>query len=38
MTRDEVHTLVMSFPETEEGTSYGKPAFKAFGKFFTGCG
>lgn len=35
MTRDEVHALVMSFPEVEEGTSYGKPAYKAFGKFFT---
>jgi hypothetical protein len=35
MTRDEVHALVISFPNTEEGTSYGKPAFKAFGKFFT---
>ena len=35
MTRDEVHALIMSFPEVEEGTSYGKPAYKAFGKFFT---
>jgi len=35
MTREEIHALVLSFPETEEGTSYGKPAYKAFGKFFT---
>lgn len=35
MTREEVHALVLAFPETEEGTSYGKPAYKAFGKFFT---
>lgn len=35
MTRDEIHALVLSFPETEEGPSYGHPAYKAFGKFFT---
>lgn len=35
MTRDEVHTLVMSFPEVEEGFSYGKASYKAFGKFLT---
>lgn len=35
MTRDEVHAIVMSFPEVEESPSYGKPAYKAFGKFFT---
>lgn len=35
MTREEVHALVLSFPETEESTSYGKPAYKAFGKFLT---
>jgi len=29
------HDLVMSFPETEYGTSYGHPAYKAFGKFLT---
>jgi hypothetical protein len=29
------HDLVMSFPETEYGTSYGQPAYKAFGKFLT---
>jgi hypothetical protein len=35
MTKDEVHALIMAFPETEEAQSYGKPAYKAFGKFFT---
>jgi len=35
MTRDEVHGLVLSFPETVEGTSYGHPSYKAFGKFLT---
>lgn len=35
MTREEVHAIVMSFPEVEFGTSYGQPAYKAFGKFFT---
>jgi hypothetical protein len=29
------HKLVLSFPHTELGTSYGAPAYKAFGKFFT---
>ncbi len=35
MKRDDVHALITSFPEVEEGMSYGKPAYKAFGKFFT---
>ena len=35
MTRDEAHALILSFPETVEATSYGKPAYHAFGKFFT---
>ncbi|MDR3512414.1 MAG: MmcQ/YjbR family DNA-binding protein [Caulobacteraceae bacterium] len=35
MTEDEVRDLVMSFPEASEGVSYGKPAFKVAGKFFT---
>jgi len=35
VTRDEVHALVMSFPEVVEGTSYGYPSYKAFGKFLT---
>lgn len=29
------HELVLGFPETEYATSYGQPAYKAFGKFLT---
>ena len=29
------HDLVMGFPHTEQGTSYGQPSYKAFGKFLT---
>jgi len=35
MTPDEVREIVLSFPGTEEGVSYGHPAFKVAGKFFT---
>lgn len=35
MTRDEIRTLVLALPETEEGTSYGYPSFKTGGKFLT---
>jgi hypothetical protein len=35
MTPKQFHALVMSFPEVEEGMSYGHPSYKAFGKFFT---
>ncbi len=35
MTLEEVRALVLSFPEASEGESYGKPAFKVAGKFFT---
>lgn len=35
MTREEVRTLVLSLPDTEEGTSYGYPSFKTGGKFLT---
>ena len=35
MTPEEVRRLVLSFPQTEEGTSYGRPSFKVNGKFFT---
>jgi hypothetical protein len=35
MTQEELRALVFSFPETEEGTAYGHPAFKCFGKFLT---
>lgn len=35
MTPSELRALVLTFPETEAGTSYGMPSFKAAGKFFT---
>jgi hypothetical protein len=35
MTPDEVREIVMSFPGAEEGMSYGAPAYKVNGKFFT---
>ena len=35
MTHDEMKAIVMSFPGAEEGVSYGSPAFKINGKFFT---
>jgi len=35
MTPEELRAMALSFPETEEGMSYGKPSFKAFGKFLT---
>jgi hypothetical protein len=35
MTPDEMRAIVLSFPLAEEGTSYGQPAFKVNGKFFT---
>lgn len=35
MTRDEFHAIVMAFPGVEEGPSYGHPAYKLNGKFFT---
>lgn len=35
MTEADFRTLCLAFPETEEGTSYGRPSFKAFGKFLT---
>lgn len=35
MTRTEFHKVCMSFREVEEGTSYGRPSYKAFGKFLT---
>lgn len=35
MTPAELDALVLAFPETEIGTSYGHPSFKASGKFFT---
>lgn len=35
MTEAEMRAICLAFPGVEEGTSYGKPAFKAFGKFLT---
>lgn len=35
MTRDQFAAIVLSFPGTEAGTSYGMPSFKVRGKFFT---
>ena len=35
MTWEEVRAIALSFPEVEESTSYGTPAFKVKGKFLT---
>lgn len=35
MTPKQFSDLVLSFPETEVGTSWGKPSFKTGGKFLT---
>jgi hypothetical protein len=35
VTREEIRDLLLALPETEEGTSYGYPSFKAGGKFLT---
>jgi len=35
MTEDDVRAIALSLPNVEEGVSYGRPAFKAFGKFLT---
>jgi hypothetical protein len=35
MTEAEMRAIVLSFPGTEEGASYGKSAFKVNGKFLT---
>ena len=35
MTPEEMRAIVMAFPAVEEGMSYGSPAFKVNGKFFT---
>lgn len=35
MTKDEVETLILSFPEVERSASWGEPSFKVAGKFFT---
>jgi hypothetical protein len=35
MTQDEMEAIVMAFPGVEKGMSYGSPAYKVNGKFFT---
>ena len=35
MNPKQFHDVVTAFPETELTTSYGQPAYKAFGKFLT---
>ncbi|HZZ32784.1 MAG TPA: MmcQ/YjbR family DNA-binding protein [Phenylobacterium sp.] len=35
MTPDEMDAIVMAFPMTEKGVSYGRPSYKVNGKFFT---
>ena len=35
MTPKQFHAIAGAFPQTEYATSYGKPAWKAFGMFFT---
>jgi len=35
MSPEEMRQIVLSFPGAEEGASYGQPAFKVNGKFFT---
>ncbi|OXE36363.1 MAG: hypothetical protein CGW95_08095 [Phenylobacterium zucineum] len=35
MTPEEMDAIVMSFPGTEKAMSYGSPAYKVNGKFFT---
>jgi len=35
MSPKQFHDVVLSFPETEAGTSYGYPSYKSFGKFLT---
>ena len=35
MTPKQFHEVAGAFPHTELSTSYGEPAWKAFGKFFT---
>jgi hypothetical protein len=35
MTQEEMEAIVLSFPGAETGVSYGSPAYKVNGKFFT---
>ena len=35
MTYEDVRAMALALPQVEEAMSYGKPSFKAFGKFLT---
>ena len=35
MSYDDVRAMALALPQVEEAMSYGKPSFKAFGKFLT---
>lgn len=35
MTEEEMRTIILSFPDVEEGRSYGRPSFKVRGRFLT---
>ncbi len=35
MTSDEMEAVIMAFPGAVKGMSYGSPAYKINGKFFT---
>ena len=35
MTPSDLRALILTFPETEIGTTHGRPSFKAAGRFFT---
>ena len=35
MTPADLRAMILTFPQTEAGTSHGKPSFKAAGRFFT---
>ena len=35
MTEDDLRAMVMALPQVEEAIAWGKPGFKAFGKFLT---
>ena len=35
MTEEDVRAIALSFPKVEEAIAWGRPGFKAFGKFLT---
>ena len=35
MTEDDLRAMALAMPQVEETVAYGKPAYKAFGKFLT---